>query len=117
MYAMTAVLLLACAAPAPFPRPARPVAWEGTWYVRWGGVPCRICLAPGGSYRCWWGSNEYAGNWRVRRGDLYLSERPINGTVWSDWRVRGMVPGHKDGKTGTADTAVRFSRQPLPAGP
>lgn len=66
-------------APAPRPRPPRPLTRSdlvGVWRATFGDLPTVIELRPDGRYWCDWASSPWHGSWALIDGDLLISERP-----------------------------------------
>lgn len=77
-------------APAPQPRPPRPLARAdlvGTWSAVWDTHACVISLGADGRYLCWWpGEQIWHGSWHWGDGVLTIHERLVSDDVPHDPR-------------------------------
>ncbi len=70
-------------APAPRPRPPRPLTradLAGVWLTTWGQTRATIHLARDGSYQCDWCGSLWVGSWSCTDTHLLISERPATDT-------------------------------------
>jgi hypothetical protein len=117
------------AAPAPFPRTAKPLPLTretlvGTWVMHWGDVRAVVVLSSGGDYTCVWPGATYVGTWGLdREGRFWITEscRPGDACSWQSYAIclspcpyaRRHLPGSLAGPTrvGSSSISVRFVKK------
>jgi hypothetical protein len=95
LFGLTGLLV---AAPAPFPRPAKPVPafgakdMAGEWQLVWDGEPCTAGFSATGSFWCVFMGELWLGQWRFdEKGRIEVTESPVGGAATLRWSVEATL--------------------------
>lgn len=115
------VILVAAFAPAPFPKPKKPLTRDslvGTWAGKWGLMEGPVHLYRDGTYAGLWNDRWWVGTWDLNGSVLTITERKQeeDGRISDDlltWRIHLDGTGRKGRLATEVIGSFSFSLSPL----